>query len=167
VVNAAGAWAAQLADAPVPPIEPVRGQLVSVDASGDPERLRRFVYAGDVYVVPRRDGSLVIGSTLEHAGFDARPTAGGIASLLTRAAALVPGIERAPLLDAWAGLRPGSPDGIPIIGETAVTGYFLSSGHYKNGILLAPGGAALLADVLTGRPPGLPLAPFSPARFGI
>jgi glycine oxidase len=167
VVNAAGAWSAQLSGAPSPPVEPVRGQLVSVDASADADRLRRFVTSGDVYVVPRRDGSLVIGSTVEHAGFDARPTAGGVASLLTRAAALVPAVARYPLLEAWAGLRPGSPDGIPILGETALPGYWMATGHFKNGILLAPASAALLADVLTGLEPALPLAPFSPARFGI
>ena len=167
VVNAAGAWAGQLAGVPAPPVEPVRGQIVSVDASADPDRLRRFVYAGDVYIVPRRDGSLVIGSTLEHAGFDVRPTAGAVASLLARAVALVPGIERAPLAGAWAGLRPGSPDGIPILGETALAGYWLATGHYKNGILLAPASAALLADLLTGRAPAISAAPFSPARFGL
>jgi glycine oxidase len=167
VVNAAGAWSGQIAGVPSAPIQPVRGQLVSVDASSDPDRLRRFVHAGDVYLVPRRDGSIVIGSTLEHAGYDGRPTAGGIASLVTRAASLVPSIEHAPLLDAWAGLRPGSPDGIPILGETALSGYYLATGHFKNGILLAPASAALLADLLTGRPPVLSAAPYSPARFGI
>jgi glycine oxidase len=86
---------------------------------------------------------------------------------VTRAASLVPSIEHAPLLDAWAGLRPGSPDGIPILGETALSGYYLATGHFKNGILLAPASAALLADLLTGRPPVLSAAPYSPARFGI
>ena len=79
----------------------------------------------------------------------------------------VPAVARCPLLEAWAGLRPGSPDGIPILGETALAGYWLATGHFKNGILLAPASAALLADVLTGQEPALPLAPFSPARFGI
>ena len=167
VVNAAGAWAAHLAGVPPAPIAPVKAQLVALDASGDPDRLRRFAFAPGLLLVPRRDGTLVIGSPLEHAGFDARPTAAAVASLLAGAAALVPALAAYPVLDLWAGLHPSSPDGVPILGETAVPGYWLAAGHGRNGTLLAPGSAALLADLLTAQRSAISPTPFSPARFAI
>jgi glycine oxidase len=167
VVNASGAWAAHLGGVPAAPIVPVRGQLVALDASRDPDRLTRFISAPDVYLVPRRDGTIVVGSTAEHAGFDARPTAAGVAGLIQKAARIVPAILDYPLLEAWAGLRPASPDAVPVLGETAVGGYFLAAGFFKTGILLAPAAAVLLADLLTGKTPALPPAPFSPARFDL
>jgi glycine oxidase len=167
VVNATGAWAAQLGGVPPAPVVPVRGQLVALDASHDPDRLTRFISAPDVYVVPRRDGTIVVGSTAERVGFDARPTAAGVAGLIGKATRLVPAVAEYALLEAWAGLRPSPPDDIPLLGETAVPGYFLATGFYKTGILLAPAAAVILADLLTGQAPPLPPTPFSPARFNL
>jgi glycine oxidase len=167
VVNAAGAWATHLAGAPALPVAPVRGQLVLLDASEDPDRLTRFVHAVGVYLVPRRDGTVVVGSTRENAGFDARPTAGGVTALLEKAARVVPAVAGYAFLEAWAGLRPSSPDDVPLLGETAVPGYYLAAGLYGSGVLLAPGAAVVLADLLTGQTPPLPPAPFSPARFDV
>lgn len=167
VVNAGGAWAAHLSGVPCAPVAPVRGQAALLDAGADGDRLRRFVFAPGVYLVPRRDGTLVVGSTLERAGFDARPTAGGVAGLLERAARVVPAVKGYPLLDLWAGLRPATPDEIPILGPTSVTGYLLAAGHFKNGILLAPASAVVLADLLTEQTPPLPIGPFSAARFDL
>jgi glycine oxidase ThiO len=150
VVLASGAWGARLPGAPAIPVEPVRGQLVLLDAAADPDRLSRFVHAPDVYLVPRRDGGLLVGSTLERAGFDARPTASGVCGLLARAAALVPAAASYPVVACWAGLRPATPDEVPILGETATSGLFVATGHFENGLLLAPGSAAVLADLLTG-----------------
>ncbi|MEO6323121.1 MAG: glycine oxidase ThiO [Thermoanaerobaculia bacterium] len=167
VVNAAGAWAGHVGGVPPMPIVPVRGQMVRLDASADPDRLTRFAFAPGVYLVPRRDGSVVIGSTFERAGFDARPTASGIATLLDRAVSLVPAAADYPILETWGGLRPASPDDIPLMGESVIPGYFLSGGHLKNGILLAPASAVLMADLLTGQTPPLAPAAFSPARFDL
>ena len=167
VVNAAGAWASHLGGVPEAPIVPVRGQLVALDASRDPDRLTRFVSAPDVYLVPRRDGTIVLGSTSERVGFDARPTAAGVAGLIGKAARFVPTAFDYTFLEAWGGLRPASPDDVPILGETAVGGYFLAAGFHKTGVLLAPAAAVLLADLLTGSAPALPPAPFSPARFDL
>jgi len=165
VVNAMGAWSGALEGAPSTPVTPVRGQAVALDASADPDRLSRFVFAPGVYLVPRRDGTVIVGSTLERVGFDVRVTAGGVSSILERASRVVPAILGYPLVDAWAGLRPATPDEIPVLGETALTGYFLASGHYKNGVLLAPASAVVMADLLTRERPPLPIAPFSPGRF--
>lgn len=167
VVNAAGAWSSHLGPVFQPPIEPVRGQMALLDASEDSDRLSRFVFSPEVYLVPRRDGTLVVGSTLERVGFRAGPTASGISALLERACALVPAAASYPLLDTWAGFRPASPDEVPILGESALPGYFLATGHFKNGILLAPASAVLMADLLTGEVPSLPAGPYSPARFEI
>ena len=167
VVNAAGAWASHIGGVPPVPIVPVRGQMLRLDASADPDRLTRFAFAPDIYFVPRRDGSVVIGSTVERVGFDSRPTAGGIATLLQRATALVPAATDYPILETWGGLRPAPPDDIPIMGETCLPGYYVASGHFKNGILLAPASAVLMADLLTQQTPPLAPAPFSPARFDL
>jgi glycine oxidase len=167
VVLAMGAWGARFPGAPAIPVEPVRGQLVLLDASADPCRLTRFVHAPDVYLVPRRGGGLVVGSTLERAGFDARPTAAGVAGLLERAAAVSPAILEYPFVAAWAGLRPATPDEVPILGETTTRGLVLAAGHFKNGILLAPGTAALLADLLTAEKPAIAAEPYSPGRFDL
>lgn len=167
VVNAGGAYSASLRGVPPLPVVPVRGQVISLDASADRERLTRFVFAVGVYLVPRRDGALIVGSTLESAGFDARPTSAGVAGLLTRAALVVPVTAEYAVLETWAGLRPASPDGIPILGETSIPGYYLAAGHYKNGVLLAPASAVLVASLLVRERPPLPEAPFSPARFDL
>ena len=153
VVNAMGAWASQLPGVPddcVPSVFPVRGQMLALQA---PKGLMRHAtYTDDVYVVPRRDGRLLIGATTERAGFDARTTAEGIHGLLERGLRVAPALRGFTVSESWAGLRPATDDGLPAIGATTLEGYFLATGHYRNGILLVPATARLLADVIEGKP---------------
>jgi glycine oxidase len=115
-----------------------------------------------VYLVPRRDGRILVGATVEEAGFD-RSVDEGVARQLRRAAVtLVPGLEDSSLRRQWAGLRPGTPDGLPILGpDPELEGVYYATGHYRNGILLGPLTAQVTAAVVTGRSPGVNLAPFS------
>ena len=160
-----GAWAARVGDwlgVPVP-VTPVKGQMLALEAAE--RRGGPILWSDVVYLVPRPDGELRVGATLERAGFDARPTAGGAARLLAGALALLPELRAASLLRVWAGLRPGSPDDLPLVGAApGAPGAWLAAGHYRNGILLAAlTGAALAAEILDGRRlPGLD--PFDPAR---
>ena len=160
VVNAAGAWASFDPAFPVP-VEPVHGQIVEV-ASPAPA-LSAVIESEDVYVVPR-GGSWLLGSTAERIGFEKRVTAGAVARLLAAATRLIPALEGAAFLRAWSGLRPGTPDGLPVLGRGPLPGLFLATGHFRNGILLAPVTALALADLLTGSG-GRDLTPFSILRF--
>lgn len=161
VVNCAGAWAGH-----VPPLQfptrPVKGQMLAVAAP----RLRHVIRAPEVYLVPRSDGRILIGSTLEDAGYDKRTDANVIQRMHRAAIAIVPALEQARVLQDWAGLRPGTPDGLPILGATSLPGYFVAAGHFRDGILLAPITAHVMAQVIMGERAEHNLAPFSPARFG-
>lgn len=164
VVDAAGAWADL--DPALPfsiPIEPVRGQMVAL---ADPVGLSTVLESEDVYLVPRSDGRILVGATVERAGFSKEVTAAGVAALLAHALALAPSLASASLTDAWAGLRPGTPDGLPILGESPVRSLSLATGHFRNGILLAPLTALLVADVVTGAATR-DLSPFSWERFAL
>ncbi len=162
VVDAAGAWASFDAGLPFAiPVEPVRGQIVELSSARE---LATVVQDDDVYLVPRRGGRLLVGATVERVGFRKQVTAQAVAGLLTAAIRLVPDLSQAPFVRAWAGLRPGTPDGLPILGPSPITGLFLATGHFRNGILLAPVTARLMADLLTGvEVRGL--EPFSIDRF--
>jgi glycine oxidase len=181
VVLAAGAWASRVpllaADHGAgerlyhhPQIEPVRGQMLSFEhePAGTPP-LRHVVYGPRGYLIPRRDGRLLSGSTTEHTGFDCVVTAGGLRAVASHAIEIAPGVEALRLADSWAGLRPRASDGLPVIGESAeVSALFYAAGYYRNGVLLAPfAGEALAALITEGRTHDLarPLALFSPARF--
>lgn len=149
VVNAMGAWAARVRGMTPLPVHPVRGQMAVVRAPRPP--FRHAVYSVRGYAVSRRDGRVLLGSTRETVGFDKRVTAGGMAAILSAAAELAPALRTLPLCDAWAGLRPGSSDGRPIVGaDPAVRGYFVAAGHYRDGVLLAPVTARLIAAALRG-----------------
>lgn len=164
VVLAAGAWTGE-ALAPLGialAVKPVKGQVLL--AQGEPGLLGPIVEGGDTYLVPRADGKILVGATLEDAGFDKSVTLEGAGGLASRAAALLPALARLPLVASWAGLRPSTPDRLPYIGPTAMEGLVVATGHFRNGILLAPVTAELVAEILTGRPPSIPLAPFDPAR---
>jgi glycine oxidase len=167
VVVAAGAWSGTLAGpglAP-PPSEPVRGQIVAFAAPG---LIRHVLHGGTCYLVPRSDGRVLAGSTMERAGFDRRVTAEGLAHLATAALALVPGLAPAAFHRAWAGLRPAAPDSLPIIGPAAVPGLHYACGHLRNGIVLAPLTARAIVGMLRGEGAvvdGIDLGPFSPLRF--
>jgi len=137
LVIAAGTWSSFIKSAPVPAIEPIRGQMICLEAK--PQLTRHVIYSPRGYIVPRQDGRLLAGSTSEHAGFAKCVTAGGIATILKNALEISPGISSLPVLDTWAGLRPRAADGLPVIGPCGeIDGLFYATGHYRNGILLAP-----------------------------
>lgn len=161
VIVAAGAWSGELLaglDVQVA-VAPVRGQMLLFRA--EPGLLERMVLYQDRYLIPRRDGRVLIGSTLEHVGFDKGLTETARAELLTMALDMMPALARYPVETQWAGLRPGKPDGMPLIGEhPTIGGLYLNTGHYRNGVVLAPASARLLADLVLGRPPILDPVPY-------
>ncbi|MFB7910532.1 glycine oxidase ThiO [Kitasatospora sp. NPDC059146] len=173
VVLAAGPHSHRLPGLPegvLPAVRPVKGQIVRLHV---PEAYRPFlsrnvravVRGQHLYLVPRENGELVIGATTEEQGYDTTVTAGGVYELLRDAHELVPGITELPLRETSAGLRPGSPDNAPLLGPTALPGLVAATGHYRNGVLLTPVTADLLADYLaTGEVPDL-ARPFTPTRF--
>ena len=160
VVNAAGAWASFDPDFPVP-VEPVHGQIVEVESPAP--TLATVVESGEVYVVPR-GGSWLLGSTVERIGFEKRVTAGTVGRLIAAAARLLPALDGAAFRRAWSGLRPGTPDGLPVLGSCPLPGLFLAAGHFRNGILLAPVTARAIAECLDGSG-ARDLSPFAIGRF--
>jgi len=163
VVLCAGAWTPAILGAPLP-IEPVRGQIVSVDNARPP--LRAIVFGGDLYLVPKRDASVVVGATIERVGFDCRVTVGGVASLLDGAARLAPALAGSRFRTAWAGLRPATPDDLPTVGRVpGCEGLWLAAGHTRNGVLLAPVTGELVTDLILGKSPALDVGPVSPGRW--
>ncbi len=164
VVNAAGAWAASFGGGGATvPVFPVRGQIVEVRLEGKP--LTAIVSSEEAYVVPRADGTALLGSTAEHVGFRKGVTAGAVRALVTAGTRLLPSLSSARFESAWSGLRPGTPDGLPILGASAVRGLFFAAGHFRNGILLAPATARRLADLIVDGRGAEALAPFSADRF--
>lgn len=164
VVVAAGAWSADLLreiDLPLP-VEPVKGQMILYKC--EPDYLPAMVLAEGRYAIPRRDGHVLVGSTLEHVGFDKTPTGDALASLKASAEKMLPGLAQREVVGHWAGLRPGSPDGIPFIGEVPeLPGLWLNCGHYRNGLVLAPASCELLKNLMLGETPIVDPAPYSPA----
>lgn len=168
IVVAGGSWSSLVPfsdgrKAPVA-IEPVRGQILCFDSGGG--TLRHVVYSPRGYLVPRRDGRLLAGSTTEYCGFEKVVTAGGLNAITMHATEIVPAAASLALVDHWAGLRPRAVDGLPVIGPVEqLNRLFYATGHYRNGILLAPvTGAALADEIVTGQATPL-MAPFSPKRF--
>jgi glycine oxidase len=127
--------------------------------------LTHVVRSPEVYLVPRSDGRILIGATVEEAGYDKRTDADTIHRLHHAAIRLIPPLQQARVLEAWAGLRPGTPDDLPILGETGTRGYFVATGHYRDGILLAPVTAEVMAPLITGGKPEQDISAFSPERF--
>jgi glycine oxidase len=173
VVNCAGAWAGQIrctqgasgpVAAPIFPTRPVKGQMLCLLM---PLRtlLRHVIRSPEVYLIPRSDGCLLVGATVEEAGFDKSTDPATIQHQHRAAVALVPKLADAKILEDWAGLRPGTPDALPILGATAIPGYYVATGHFRDGILLAPITAEVMAAVIEGRKPEYDLTPFSPERF--
>jgi glycine oxidase len=163
VVNCAGAWAGQL-----PPYEfptrPVKGQMLCF-ALPRREMLRHVVRSPEIYLIPRSDGRLLVGATLEEAGFDKRTVPETIQRLHRAAVAMMPALNEARILEDWAGLRPGTPDNLPILGETRTPGYYVATGHYRDGILLAPVTARAMTQIISGGRTEYDLAPFRYERF--
>jgi glycine oxidase len=166
VVLAAGCWSGAVPGVPdddVPPVRPVKGQILRL--RGAPEMIARTIRGGAVYILPRGDGRVVVGGTMEERGFDTSVTAGAVYKLLREARALVPDVAELELVEASAGLRPGSPDNMPMVGDSTTPGLIIATGHFRNGYLLAPATADAVAEVLAGGSwPGATL-PWSPARF--
>jgi len=164
VVNCAGAWAGSFSTHHFP-TRPVKGQMLAV-ASAQHDVVCHVIRAPEVYLVPRSDGRIVIGSSLEEAGFDKRTDANTIQRLHQAAIRLVPALQEARILEDWAGLRPGTPDDLPILGATNMPEYFVATGHFRDGILLTPATAHIMAQVITGEKPDYDILAFSPLRFG-
>jgi glycine oxidase len=168
VVLAAGAWSREIGGLPedvLPPVRPVKGQMLAVQMDPAAPLLSHVLWAPKAYLVPRADGRLLIGATVEEQGFDESLTAGGLLALLEGAWRVLPGIEELPVAETWVGFRPTSRDDAPILGPTAIEGLVLATGHHRNGILLAPVTADLMSSyVLTGEVPAA-AAPFGIARF--
>jgi glycine oxidase len=170
IVLAAGCWTHHLGGLPsgaVPPIRPAKGQVLRLRSAVP--FLRHVIRATSdgtaVYLVPRPDGELVVGATYEDRGYDTAVTAGGLWQLLARVRAALPQVGELELAEASAGLRPGSPDDLPILGETSVPDLLLASGHSHIGIQLAPVTADVMADLLVSGVLPEVARPFSPSRF--
>lgn len=156
-VNCCGAWSGA-------PVKPRKGQMMYLQ----PRRaglLQHVVRAPGAYIVPRSSGKILVGATVEDAGFDKTVDPETIRQLHAAASRYLPELASAAVAQTWAGLRPGTPDDLPLIGETATRHVYLASGHYRNGILLAPVTARIMANLITGKPAGADISPFSPARF--
>jgi glycine oxidase len=158
VVLATGAWAGAegwLPEAARPPVRPVKGEILELRSAEGQPPCERIVASERVYLVPRPDGRLIVGATTEERGFDATVTAGGVHELLREAYRLLPDVAEMELVETMAGLRPGTPDNLPLIGPGAIDGVLLACGHYRNGILLAPLTGEAVADLIaTGELPG-------------
>jgi glycine oxidase len=164
VIVAAGSWTPLVGGLPVKrtAIVPARGQIVELTFPKPP--LMRLAFGGGCYLVPRADGRVLLGSTLEFVGFKRGVTAGGIRSLLADAIRLVPSLEEAEVTGTWSNFRPYTKDHLPLLGSTGVEGLFLASGHYRTGILLAPATAKIIADLVTQKRPKVDLSAFDPLR---
>ena len=127
--------------------------------------IQHVVRTPDIYIIPRSDGRILLGATVEEAGFDKQVDPETIQRLYREGKRVAPVLEATRIHEAWAGLRPGTPDNLPILGETALPGYFAATGHYRDGIMLAPITANLMAQLITGQQPEIDLAAFSPLRF--
>ncbi|HEU4982292.1 MAG TPA: FAD-dependent oxidoreductase [Acidobacteriaceae bacterium] len=158
-INACGAWAAALADVP---ISPRKGQMLLVQSS---EPLSVTLRTPHLYLVPRGDGRIVIGATVENAGYDKEVCPSAISALRNAAAELWPPVREARILDTWAGLRPAAADSLPILGMDEAPRRWLALGHFRNGIMLAPGSARLLRQMILNEPLGVDATPFSAERF--
>jgi glycine oxidase len=172
VLLAAGAWSGSIDGPPpgaLPPVRPVKGQILRIQGPADDPILsgnvRGLVRGRSLYLAPRASGRIVVGATVEEQGFDTRVTVEGIHQLLHDAAVLVPGLLDLELAEIGAGLRPGSPDNEPVIGETSVTGLVVATGHNRNGILLTPVTADAVAGLFGVGPPVVEIEGFGPERF--
>lgn len=161
-VNCCGAWAGDRSLGGLP-VAPVKGQAVTVAL--DAHRIRAVLRTPRFYAIPRGDGRVTIGATIEHAGFDLTVEPHRIAALIAAAAELLPELAGARQLESWCGLRPATPDGLPVLGRRAEEHCWHATGHYRNGVLLAPITARVIAQAIVGERPDVPLENFSPLRF--
>ncbi len=176
VVNCAGAWSGQIGERSPVPTRPIKGHMLDLipadrvvrhgRESSIPLLFRHVIRTPDVYLVPRSDGRIVVGSTVEEVGFDKRIDPDTIQRLFQAAANVIPELGQAKIHETWTGLRPGTPDNRPILGTTGIPNYYVATGHYRDGILLAPITAKLMTQIIRGGQPDLDMTPFSPLRFG-
>lgn len=157
VVNCQGAWAGA-------PVRPRKGQMLYLEPK-QPRVLTHVLRTPDVYLVPRTSGKILVGATVEDVGYDKTVQPEVIRQLHDSASQFVPALADSPVVASWAGLRPGSPDDLPLLGPTELSGQFIAGGHYRNGILLAPVTAEIMADLIAGKTPSVDISDFSPARF--
>jgi glycine oxidase len=163
-IVAAGSFSAQIAGAAeFAPVQPAKGQMVSVRCEA--AKIERVLWTEKIYVVPRNDGRILCGATVEHVGFDKTVTAGGMHANLDAAIALVPVLATAQVEESWAGLRPDTPDHLPIIGPTEMEGLLIATGHFRSGVLLTPITAKLIGEFIAGKTPSVDWERFSPMRF--
>ena len=169
VVVAGGAWSAHIEGLPrALPIRPMKGQMFAVDsrARSDEVAVNHVIYSAHCYIIPRDDGRLLVGATVEDVGFSRGPTPRGITSLADAAAAVLPLIADLPLVETWASFRPATPDGLPILGaDPELHGLVYATGHFRNGILLAPVTGECIADLIVGGQSKVDISPFSVSRF--
>ena len=174
IVNCAGAWASQIAGANLP-TQPVKGHMVALafpeelamspSAREEKRVLRHVLRSRWCYIIPRSTGRYIVGSTVEPAGFDKSLNSYRVKRLQEAAARLIPQFAEAKIAEAWTGLRPGTPDNLPLLGETTTKGYFASTGHYRDGILLTPVTAEVMCGLILDGKTTVPLDRFSPQRF--
>ena len=170
VVIAAGAWSRNIAGLPDdlrPPVRPLKGQMLALQMAAKAPLISHVLWGPDIYMVPRSDGRLILGATVEEMGFDTTLTAGGMYDLLRRAWETLPGIYDLPLVESWAGLRPASRDDAPILGPTAMDGLVMATGHHRNGILLAPVTAKYVSRYLLTGEVADRMKPFLLSRFAV
>ncbi len=168
VVLAAGAWSTEIAGLPQaarPPVRPVKGQMLALRMDAAAPLLDHVVWTPKVYLVPRRDGRLIIGATVEERGFDPSLTAGGIFALLEGAWRAMPGVEELAIDEMWVGFRPGSRDDAPVLGPSPVDGLVLATGHHRNGILLTPVTAEAVSRFIVEGEVDDAIRPFAIDRF--
>lgn len=162
IVIAAGCWSGQIAGGLPLPVQPVRGQALMV--AGQP--IRRIVMSPQGYLVPKGDGQTMIGATVEQVGFNETNSLGGMRELVEAGLEIAPSLKGSEFLGVWAGLRPGTPDNLPFIGPfSQLSNLIAATGHFRNGILLAPITAAMVRSIITGETPPADLGPFSPDRI--
>jgi glycine oxidase len=165
VVLAAGAWSGVVEGLTRPAsVMPVRGQMLALQCSEPP--FGQLLQSDHCYMIPRAGARVLVGATVERVGFDPRTTAEGVQGLLHAAIEMVPALGQAELSEVWTGFRPGTPDDLPILGaDPGIVGLYYATGHYRNGILLAPITATVMADLIEGKPATFDLAEFRPNRF--
>ena len=167
-VLAAGPWSRLVPGLPkeaAPPVRPLKGQMLALTMPDGAPLIRHVVWGANCYLVPRGDGRLIVGATTEEKGFDETITAGGVLGLLDDAWRTLPGIEELPIQEMWTGFRPGSPDDMPILGPAPIDGLVLATGHHRNGILLTPATAELIANYIVTGYKDPRMAAFSLDRF--
>jgi len=167
-ILAAGAWTSRIDGLPadaMPPVVPVKGEMIALAPPDTAALPKRIVWGNEIYLVPRRD-RLLVGATMSNEGFDTAETEAAATWLQSHAAGVMPALGEWEIAEHWAGLRPGSPDNLPILGETALKGLFVAGGQFRNGILFAPAIAEALSSLVLGRAPPYSIAAFNPMRFG-